>query len=1297
MGDANVLPGVAARIVQHIEGYRFREALAALDDPRDGGALAAPLAGLLRARALSGLEKWHASYQVLGEVRGMRDLGTLERVEAQVRTARVLRFASPLVDYALDIALAAARSGVRAGGAGIALAVDAHLEAALLFGRKRCKNLAREQLEAAAKLGENSSWVHSTRADLAITFDDRVAAKEALDALVATLPSITNEAERVTAERYARLGLARLYTILGEFDSAAVEIGKLGNRPASDVAVPRSKWRLYAAQGKWRDVADALAQVLEACPDGDSSRGMMLERASALYRAGEIDAARDAWTKIAASGNGDPASRTAARNLEKSANEGAKRTRLVAFPSVTQLRNHCGPASVELCLRFFGTSADQVAVAREIKHPDGGTPVHRMRAYMDAAGFVTRRIEADLDRLRKILDAGVPVILEEDYSTTRHVAVAIGYDDRREILEVQDPMTHEIRETPYEELPKLREFSNHGALVAVPKDRADLLAKLDEAGAVECVYISTTDRAWEAFDQNRYEDADRLATEAIELHEAYELAWVLRFVRAREQFEAEGTDENKGRLIGVLNAITHLWPDDEWPQQFLGRVYALEDRSSDALAAFERARDRDPDDANNWCSIGDQHLALGDQQAARKAFEEALQRDPGHVRSNENLANVAFELGDVSLAALLNSCARELCEENPFNHYVHARILGKRGELNGALTAYERAIELRPESSGYAVERAKLLARRGDVDEALASIEKRLEAAPQDGYLLTNLADLAYTHGRYEQCLAACAKLREVDPNSPTPDAIGGAALGKQGKLDEGLSALRGALRKRPVYGWVHREIGRIFAQAGRHEDAIPAFAAAAGLSNSPEMIFALADALTNGGHAGEAGFYARRAVQSLQLDEDQVLRAAEILAAGDGLGSAHGFLGNVGEENPRDMAVARAHARFLLEKNWYPGAASKVLSRLSELAPEDPFVLAQAADQLMDASMKDEPQGEALFVRAIEAAPKLVSPRRLYARQMIERGRYADALAMLEPLAADIETTTDRVNALLGLRRDDEAKSLIDAFAESLPEAERGQRKPLDFTFAKVNQRWEEALALATEIGEGEGELEDDGELGKWEKERFDCLVALGRSEEAYEFGVAQCADAEDKGLLAYKAMARDDHELGARLGQESFEEDETEDYAVQVLAWLADVAGDTPRAKALWLQMREHTDWHIHDENLGRLAVAAGELEEAKQFAERAVAAGHACPTALHLRATVRLLEGDRDGAKADALRAKGAWPVARRGADEHIAAMLVALDDSPNKEEAVQLYERYLEREKLSPSDRQFHARVRAALGV
>ncbi len=536
----------------------------------------------MRARALVSLERYVAAHEVLGEVREMRDLDDRERIEAQVLGARVLRHASSLVHEGLSRAHAAAEGATRGGESFASLAVDAGIEAALLFARKRCRKLAKRERERAATCAGISSddrgKLHAARAELALSFDERAAAKTELEAAVALGGS---------SARLGHLGLARLHTVLGEFDAADRELEAFGKEAAGDLAVKRARKRAAASRGKWLAVVAAIDSFLAASPDADGSRSFRLERASAFYRAEALDLARAAWAELAESGD-DWAARTASRTLAKLEKADAKRTRLSAFPSVAQLRNHCGPASVELCLRFFGVTADQVTVAREIKHPDGGTPVHKMRAYLEGAGFVARRVEADPAKLRAILDAGVPVIIEEDYSTTGHVAVAVGYDDHRELLEVQDPMTHEIRETPYEELGKLREFSNHGALVAIPRDGADLLAKLDACGAVECEYMTKTDLAWEAYDQKRFDEADRLVAEAIALHEAYELAWVYRFTRARERYDAEPSDENKEAAGAVLDQLLALWPKDEWPQQFMGRI--RDGRSLGRSARSFRAR-----------------------------------------------------------------------------------------------------------------------------------------------------------------------------------------------------------------------------------------------------------------------------------------------------------------------------------------------------------------------------------------------------------------------------------------------------------------------------------------------------------------------------------------------------------------------------------------------------------------------------------------------------------------------------------------------------------------------------------
>lgn len=1253
------VPSIGSSIITDIESFALSRALARLDDPADGGALSPALAGILRSRALMGLEQWRTAYDVLQAVRKERELSGSERVEAQLRTATVLRCASASVDHALEMALAAAEQAERAGANG--LAVDARLEAARLYARKRCRKLTEGAIAAARALGVHLGRVEATAGDLSVHFDSRPDARDAYERAIALGAGLGRDAERAASVRLGRLGLARLHTVLGEFDTAVEQLVALGDPLPEDLPVRRAAWRLWASRADWSKAATALAGLVDASPRGDGARSLQLERAAALYRASDIEGARGVWTTIAASGDGDWASRTAARALDKLGGTATRRTRLQAFPSVTQLRNHCGPASVELCMRFFGNTAAQVDIAREIKHPDGGTPVHRMRQYMDAAGFHTRRVEADLDRLRAILDRGIPVIIEEDYSTSRHVAVAIGYDDRREILEVQDPMTHEIRETGYDELPRLREFSNHGALVAVPASRADLIAALDEAGAVECAYMSTTDLAWEAHDHKRDEDAERLCSEAIAQHEAYELAWVLRFVRAdARRFEKPGP-ENDRAVQEVLDVIVRLWPNDEWPQQFIGRVRDSQNRTDEALAAFERARDRDPDDAGNWCAIGDCRLQRGERDAARSAWEDALRRDPGHVRSNENLSDLSFDFGETALASILNDCALELAPTNAFNWHVRGRILGSKNNLDPAIEAYDRVLEIRPESSGFAVERARLLARRGDVDPALEALQALSETRAHDTFLLTNLADLAYTYERHGLCVATCDRFAAVDAKSPTPLAIGGAARCMRGELDEGLLQLREALRRRPTYAWAHREIARALADAGRYDEAITECAANLGLASSPDATYRLGDVMARAGYHGDGSNYLRKAARSGSLGRAQLDRVADAVLFADGGWEAHQFFCSLAQERPHDLAIAQAHVYMLLECMWAPGSASAVLTHLGELAPDDPWVLANTADELMWGSPAGEARGEALFGKAIAAAPSLVAPRRLFARQLNARGRFAEALDVLAPCPVSAETLGDRVHALLGLDRETEANAAIEAWVASAPDDRKAAwRGPLAYQVAHAMQRWDEALALSTKLAVGAGELDDDGKLGRWEASRFECMVELGQMTEALAFGAPQCGAARDLGRLAVLASEAVDPSTARTLAERGHAMDPNETSCLTTLARLADREGDLERARGLWLRMKAVSAWHVHDENLGRLAMADGDLATARTHLDAAATAGHTCAVALQLRAELALLEGDRDRARTDAERARGCRRLADRGRSWMLEGLLAGLAD-------------------------------------
>jgi hypothetical protein len=234
-------------------------------------------------------------------------------------------------------------------------------------------------------------------------------------------------------------------------------------------------------------------------------------------------------------------------------------SRLQAFPTVAQLRSHCGPASCELYLRYFGIPASQVEVARAIKMEQNGTAIYRMRAFLEQAGFHTRRIEAELPLLRRLVDAQIPVIMEEDYVITGHVAVAIGYDDVREVLDVQDPMSTTSarcrRRSPSCAISRTTGRSS-------PSRETTYGSNLDQVGAIDCRYMSLVDQAIAA-----KKSANRRGSAAGRVDRAP--ATTVRVVLQRRTRDGRSTQQRRERRRRTTFAWTHrivsevvaIWPD----------------------------------------------------------------------------------------------------------------------------------------------------------------------------------------------------------------------------------------------------------------------------------------------------------------------------------------------------------------------------------------------------------------------------------------------------------------------------------------------------------------------------------------------------------------------------------------------------------------------------------------------------------------------------------------------------------------------------------------------------------------
>jgi len=121
-------------------------------------------------------------------------------------------------------------------------------------------------------------------------------------------------------------------------------------------------------------------------------------------------------------------------------------------------------------------------------------------------------------------------------------------------------------------------------------------------------------------------------------------------------------------------------PDPETALEWFERGCRLDGEAatrSEAIAAYERSLEADPNFADAHCNLGTVHYNQGHRSAARVAYQRALVLEPDHVEANFNLAKM---------------CEEEGRNEAALHHYktaMHADPLYPEVQLNLALL-YEK-------------------------------------------------------------------------------------------------------------------------------------------------------------------------------------------------------------------------------------------------------------------------------------------------------------------------------------------------------------------------------------------------------------------------------------------------------------------------------------------------------------------------------------------------------------------------------------------------------------------------------
>jgi len=159
--------------------------------------------------------------------------------------------------------------------------------------------------------------------------------------------------------------------------------------------------------------------------------------------------------------------------------------------------NNCGPATLALYLRFFGWEGDQFDISNVIKptQDDRNVNVEELVYYVrNKTGWLNAefRVGGDIETLKRLIAAGIPVMIEETFTTDRkywpeddrwsgHYLLITGYDDAVHEFTVHDSEAGPNQKMAYSVLDENWQSFNRVYIMAyLPETEEDVKRALGE-------------------------------------------------------------------------------------------------------------------------------------------------------------------------------------------------------------------------------------------------------------------------------------------------------------------------------------------------------------------------------------------------------------------------------------------------------------------------------------------------------------------------------------------------------------------------------------------------------------------------------------------------------------------------------------------------------------------------------------------------------------------------------------------------------------------------------------------------
>ena len=260
-------------------------------------------------------------------------------------------------------------------------------------------------------------------------------------------------------------------------------------------------------------------------------------------------------------------------------------------------------------------------------------------------------------------------------------------------------------------------------------------------------------------------------------------------------YEKKENEEDDKRWFQIATLATEQYPNH--PQGFKDAAGYWADIGEwqKARESFEKAHQLDPKSAQALIALGQVSIEMKDFANARKYYEEALKLEPNgqYAREAKEALRKLKKKPEDRQASQPN-----LKEANAYNKRGIAK--GVKGDIDGAIADFTRAIELYPKYGTAYNNRGLAKKNKGDLDGAIADCTRAIELDPKDAGAYSNRGIAKQAQGDLNGAIADYTRAIELDPKYAKAYTNRGIAKEVKGDMEGAIADCTRAIELDPKY-----------------------------------------------------------------------------------------------------------------------------------------------------------------------------------------------------------------------------------------------------------------------------------------------------------------------------------------------------------------------------------------------------------------------------------------------------------------------------------------------------------------